>query len=550
MASAAAILTPYTRREERGGGEEGAQGSMKRREARATATNRRTAPRLAACMLHPKQHRSPRALSRSPCDASSEKKNECLPILGQRNDTVSFEAPAREKKCFWRENWATRELATNPQHLNGAALMRCSGGKRFGYCCAWLVRGIKSVGERVAETLKIGGDPLRGISSRTATPGRICGLFPITNTLPKPRIAPVLSYYGIFKKKYQLGILTTAFFPEVFGSVHCVHVQCQQNQSARKRDRGIVCEYCVHLECQDFSVADCKQCATYAPSRNKPSVMQFHHWREGNLPANSKCQQCKKTCWSAECLAGMRCEWCGITAHATCYRSLSQECNFGCLESIMLPPAAVSIPRTDVPLETIIGVEMRRRETLARATYPSIDPNEKELGDFMPVQSLTRREGKRPAIFLRYRPPNPDQGYVKVFPGKLRSADIYRVIQVTSDTSVEEIMIQALEKFGLDSSDINKFRLSEVTLDKGSVHERVMDNQEGPWELLRNIARESIRQKDLTRFYLQQKEDCYSSSVALFVGNMPPNLSQRQYEKILVDLLGKREYPTQHFVPF
>ncbi|XP_037281892.1 diacylglycerol kinase theta [Rhipicephalus microplus] len=386
-----------------------------------------------------------------------------------------------------------------------------------------------------------------------------------------------------------------------------------------------VCEYCVHLECQDFSVADCKQCATYAPSRNKPSVMQFHHWREGNLPANSKCQLCKKTCWSAECLAGMRCEWCGVTAHATCYRTLSQECNFGVLESIMLPPAAVSIPRTDVPLETIIGVEMRRRETLARATYPSIarsiseefsstgdlkskefddypspkekdkdeeiikvydgnasmkrrmfrtitvsrnatreqiigaalrafhisgdpkhyyitdvyDPNEKELGDFMPVQSLTRREGKRPAIFLRYRPPNPDQGYVKVFPGKLRSADIYRVIPVTSDTSVEEIMIQALEKFGLDSSDINKFRLSEVTLDKGSVHERVMDNQEGPWVLLKNIARESIRQKDLTRFYLQQKEDCYSSSVALFVGNLPPNLSQRQYEKILVDLLGK-----------
>ncbi|XP_070395199.1 diacylglycerol kinase theta isoform X2 [Dermacentor albipictus] len=386
-----------------------------------------------------------------------------------------------------------------------------------------------------------------------------------------------------------------------------------------------VCEYCVHLECQDFSVADCKQCATYAPSRNKPSVMQFHHWREGNLPANSKCQLCKKTCWSAECLAGMRCEWCGVTAHATCYRTLSQECNFGVLESIMLPPAAVSIPRTDVPLETIIGVEMRRRETLARATYPSIarsiseefsstgdlkskefddypspkekdkdeeiikvydgnasmkrrmfrtitvsrnatreqiigaalrafhisgdpkhyyitdvyDQNEKELGDFMPVQSLTRREGKRPAIFLRYRPPNPDQGYVKVFPGKLRSADIYRVISVTSDTSVEEIMIQALEKFGLDSSDINKFRLSEVTLDKGSVHERVMDNQEGPWVLLKNIARESIRQKDLTRFYLQQKEDCYSSSVALFVGNLPPNLSQRQYEKILVDLLGK-----------
>ncbi|XP_022709842.1 diacylglycerol kinase theta-like isoform X2 [Varroa jacobsoni] len=400
-----------------------------------------------------------------------------------------------------------------------------------------------------------------------------------------------------------------------------------------------VCEYCVHLECQDFSVADCKQCATYTASRTskqQSQPVQYHHWREGNLPANSKCQTCKKACWSAECLAGMRCEWCGIAAHATCYKLVPSECNFGVLESIMLPPAAVSIPRTDVPLETIIGMEMKGREqTMARNTYPSIarsiseefsstageltsqseratrtkdmqddypspkekdkdeevikvydgnasmkrrmfrtitvarsasreaiiaaalrafhvsgdpkhyvitdvfDPAEKELADFMPVQSLTRREGKRPAIFLRYKPPNPDQGFVKVFPGKLRSADIFRMIPVTSDTSVEEIMVSALDKFGLDASDINKFRLSEVTLDKGSVHERVMDNQECPWELLRGIARESIRQKDLTRFYLQQKEDCYSATVALFIGNLPPNLSQRQYEKILLDLLGK-----------
>ena len=42
-------------------------------------------------------------------------------------------------------------------------------------------------------------------------------------------------------------------------------------------------------------------------------LCQYHHWREGNLPGNSKCLVCKKTCWSAECLAGMRCEWCGVT---------------------------------------------------------------------------------------------------------------------------------------------------------------------------------------------------------------------------------------------
>lgn len=122
-----------------------------------------------------------------------------------------------------------------------------------------------------------------------------------------------------------------------------------------------VCEYCVHLECQDFSVANCKECATWVPGIDDSSiVVQHHHWREGNLPTNSKCHLCKKTCWSAECLSGMRCEWCGWTAHPGCYKNLPIECNFGTLQSIMLPPYCVSIPRTDVPLETILGFQLKR----------------------------------------------------------------------------------------------------------------------------------------------------------------------------------------------
>lgn len=49
------------------------------------------------------------------------------------------------------------------------------------------------------------------------------------------------------------------------------------------------------------------------PDKELSSVHHQHHWREGNLPGNSKCAVCKKTCWSAECLVGYRCEWCGIT---------------------------------------------------------------------------------------------------------------------------------------------------------------------------------------------------------------------------------------------
>ena len=59
--------------------------------------------------------------------------------------------------------------------------------------------------------------------------------------------------------------------------------------------------------------------------------------------------------------------------------------------------------------------------------------------------------------------------------------DTYREIEVTNDTSVEDVMKCALNEFGLDSKDINRYRLVEVSLEKGAVHERTMDNHESPW---------------------------------------------------------------------
>ena len=69
-----------------------------------------------------------------------------------------------------------------------------------------------------------------------------------------------------------------------------------------------------------------------------------------------------------------------------------------------------------------------------------------------------------------------------------------------------------------------------------------METNEQPWELLKAVGRDSIRQMEMTRFYLQQKKDPHGSSVALFIGNLPPNLSQKQYEIILLDFLGSSTY--------
>lgn len=85
----------------------------------------------------------------------------------------------------------------------------------------------------------------------------------------------------------------------------------------------------------------------------------------------------------------------------------------------------------------------------------------------MPIQSLSRKETKRPAIYLRFRPPNPNYGYVRVHPGLLNVNGTYREIPVSNDTSVEEVMLTSLNEFGLDTKDINRYRLVEVSLEKG-----------------------------------------------------------------------------------
>ncbi|XP_035899255.1 diacylglycerol kinase theta isoform X3 [Anopheles stephensi] len=125
----------------------------------------------------------------------------------------------------------------------------------------------------------------------------------------------------------------------------------------------LICEYFAHVECQDFAIPDCKENATYVPGKELGHVKHQHHWREGNLPQSSKCAYCKKTCWSYECLTGYRCEWCGTTTHGGCRNNIPAECTFGTLQPIYLPPHAVSIPRTEVPMEAIIGVQNRNKGT-------------------------------------------------------------------------------------------------------------------------------------------------------------------------------------------
>lgn len=413
-----------------------------------------------------------------------------------------------------------------------------------------------------------------------------------------------------------------------------------------------VCDYFIHEQCQEFAVPNCVDGATYEPWKKLPEVTTAHNYREGNLPANSKCAKCRKACWSPDCLTGMRCCWCGMTVHSSCMSLLPTEmltCFFGKLEPIFLPPHAVSIPRTQISQVNFIGLKPKesvhhlyrspegkslaisddwsstgvaeasreleesmgttrhsrdkekkdklgkeRREESDEETikvydgysslrkrlfrtltvskhcskeelllaamkafavtqesrnfylldvYADCDSDrEEEIEGPFPVQRLVRRDNRRPAILLGLRDSDNDTGVIKVWSRKLRVASHSLTIPVSSFITTEQVIEEALSRFRLDAEDKNKYQLVKLSLDSGRVTETVLNQDDIPWEVLKRRGFESVRLMELTRFYLQLKEDPHGPNVALFVGNLPPNLSHKQYETILLDYLDENKF--------
>lgn len=86
-----------------------------------------------------------------------------------------------------------------------------------------------------------------------------------------------------------------------------------------------------------------------------------------------------------------------------------------------------------------------------------------------------------------------------------------------------------------------------MLLDRG-VTERILDLGERPWEIMKNLGHDSIRQMELMRFYLQHKKDPHGPNIALFVGNLPTGLSERQYDQIITKFTTE-EFRRANFGP-
>lgn len=205
----------------------------------------------------------------------------------------------------------------------------------------------------------------------------------------------------------------------------------------------------------------------------------------------------------------------------------------------------------------VVGRNWNERELVSaalRAFHVAREPDQFELTDALagdepplhdpaPLARVTRLPNKRPALFLRFKEPETGGGCVRVYPGRVAGAgETFVTVSCGGEDTVADLMAAALDRFGLDPGTATAdYRCSEILLDRG-VSERVLEEEERPWRIVVRLARDSVRRMELARFYLQPRRDPHGPTLALFVASLPPGLSERNYENILVEFLGAGQY--------
>ena len=120
--------------------------------------------------------------------------------------------------------------------------------------------------------------------------------------------------------------------------------------------KGVSCEVCgikAHQACGNGVTQACKWTTKQSMERDgvkvsEKSVHQPHQWLEGNLPNNSKCLICNKSCGSKKSLQDWSCIWCRLCCHDGCKSKVIDCCDLGKHNKLILPARAAGEVTSDL----------------------------------------------------------------------------------------------------------------------------------------------------------------------------------------------------------
>lgn len=201
-----------------------------------------------------------------------------------------------------------------------------------------------------------------------------------------------------------------------------------------------VCELHIHSDCAVFSCADCR--CSHLDTPLQPQDSWPHHWREGCASSSARCEVCRRSCGSSELLTGLRCEWCGLTSHGTCFVSVAPDCGLGRFRTMILNPQSVRLESRNFSKMHLYRVQ--------ESSGPEQD-NSDEVDVSVPVI----KDGSTAAV---------DSGrhFLKVFDGDdAVKRGSYRTVSVSRATNNDELVEAALRAYYLPDDPLD-FELQEV----------------------------------------------------------------------------------------
>ncbi|XP_075869760.1 diacylglycerol kinase theta isoform X2 [Nelusetta ayraudi] len=357
-----------------------------------------------------------------------------------------------------------------------------------------------------------------------------------------------------------------------------------------------VCELHVHADCAPFSCADCRRAhLDVSPEQfaRRQDTVLHHHWREGHLPPTARCQVCRRTCTSSDVLAGVRCEWCGVTCHSACYLSLPPGCTLGALRRLLLQPCCVLLQSrnfskkhcyritegppllddsddVDAPPSVIIKDGQQGASESGKHSLKVFDGDDAlKRGFFRSVLRSAKQEDVVGAALRAFHlPGRPEDFLLQEVTGgggggeawllraRRRDSEVVPVyLDWTSASSASFISVgvsngstaaSVLEEVALQLQQDQKasaFSLVEVNMSSKQVQRATLSPQEKILDKLQEIRKVSLRQMNQTRLYMQQQEvQQQEVQVGLLVLGLPPLLATEQYMQLLQQHLDMKSH--------
>uniref|UniRef100_A0A3Q3A8L9 Diacylglycerol kinase n=1 Tax=Kryptolebias marmoratus TaxID=37003 RepID=A0A3Q3A8L9_KRYMA len=352
---------------------------------------------------------------------------------------------------------------------------------------------------------------------------------------------------------------------------------CRKQTEGSTALRCEVCELHVHADCAAFTCADCRICHL---DGNLQQLDTFHHhWREGNLASAARCEVCRRSCGSSEVLAGMRCEWCGITSHAACYLSVPTECILGRLRCMLLHPACVRLESRNFSKMHSYRITENNSDAVdpSAAAAKDVQPAPPESGKqvlkvfdgddavkrssfrLVSISRAPRNEEVEAALRAFYLPNEPSNFELQevcvlqrpasddVLNRNAGAPDNRGSLKDTSDSC----LLRAKPR---NSESIKVYTIPSVVPSDPSqnccsfhcfcpaVQRQTLSPQEKVLDKLQEIRKVSLRQMNQTRFYLVENRNP-AVQVNLLIGGLPLQKTKEEYVQLLQKHLAvKSEY--------